>query len=234
MEDTVYGVTLDAALKTGLRARKAPEEIVEYQHIKDRIAIIMDHRKEEKNNGKEEAAGGGAAAATAGGNGAAATSQNDDGMAGSQTAEGGGDDTTALLSEEQTKAQEHLAYWKALAAKTLRSSVRLVAEPRTATGMKDIVADHAGQLGGRGYTVFFFDVKTSGEAVTAPHLRCAPLKEDQLQKLVRGCLTGRSGSDDDVVIRDKDLYVLLDGMKHGLALYCWGWVPRRRPPPSIL
>ena len=196
----MYSTSFDGTLKNAIKNRKVPEEIVEYQSFKERIEIILEHLKEEK------------------------AVKNTDVQGQPRTPEKS-DDAPASCKDcdvqEAEVAPDPGAYFRSLSSKTLRSQVQLVVTPGSATAVANIVKSRsaASTLGGEfpsGYTIFLFDVKHTGECTHDARVRVSPLREDHLQKVIFGCLTGRNAEEsEELVIRDRDMFVMLDGMKHG-------------------
>ena len=120
-------------------------------------------------------------------------------------------------------------------AKKLVAALNLHERPKSQSGVANIVkaACDTG-LGVRqgGYTVSFLDIKALGEPVTDPRNRIASMNDDVLFNLIRGTLVGRSGDEDDLKILERDLYFILDGMKHGpyraLFMYHFSFVTPQR------
>ncbi len=199
-------MTYDNALKTGCRNRKSVAEMMEYTQLKECLDDTL------------EALGNEAKAAQATTDTAAASAAGD--PAGRQDEASTTTATSTTSPELAGLSDDKAQYWEAFAARTVKAHAKLVAEPSTETALAKILEDTtAGQTRAGGVmdtVLIMFDPKQSGESITAPHLRTAPLRDAQLQKLVGAALAARKGLQPSATtLIDGDLYVVLDGGKHG-------------------
>ena len=115
-------------------------------------------------------------------------------------------------------------HWHAQAQRMVSAHVKLVTEPTTATNLaKALQASPVGKLTGTDRAdcvLILYDPKQSGEAITQPHLRCAPLRDDHLAKHLGGVLEARHSLQTvpgagGVEVLDGDVICLFDGGRHG-------------------
>lgn len=117
-------------------------------------------------------------------------------------------------------------HWYAQAQRMVSAHVKLVTEPTTATNLaKALQASPVGKLTGTDRAdcvLILYDPKQSGEAITQPHLRCAPLRDDHLAKHLGGALEARhslqavhGGTGGGMEVLDGDVICLFDGGRHG-------------------
>lgn len=113
-------------------------------------------------------------------------------------------------------------HWHAQAQRMVSAHVKLVVEPDTCNALGRLLKDSpVGKLTGTeraDCVLIMYDPKQSGEAITMPHLRCAPLRDDHLVKHLGGVLEARlslqtSGGADAIL--DGDVICLFDGGRHG-------------------
>ncbi len=141
---------------------------------------------------------------------------------------GRGPETVVDLDDDddvipQPEAEE--PFWHHFAERVVKSMVRLIPEPRTPQAVKDMLRDcHLAALRGEtgsSHVLIHYDVKLSGEPITAPHYRSAPLRKEALKTAVSGVLLARGG------LLEGDMYVFNDAGKHGIDTYipslCCGW-----------
>ncbi|MCP4243413.1 MAG: hypothetical protein GY772_22900 [bacterium] len=131
---------------------------------------------------------------------------------------GGGPETVLDLDDDddavvqQPEAEE--AFWHHFAERTVKSMVLLLPEPKTPLAVKDMLRDcHLGATRGEtgsSHVLVHYDVKLSGEPITAPHYRSAPLRKEALKTAVAGVLQARGG------LLEGDMYVFNDAGKHGI------------------
>jgi hypothetical protein len=111
-------------------------------------------------------------------------------------------------------------HWYGQAQRMVAAHVKLLVEPATSSALATALKDSAvGKLTGTDRTdcvLIMYDPKQSGEAITQPHLRCAPLRDDHLAKHLGGVLDGRRDlqTGADSVIHG-DVICLFDGGRHG-------------------
>ena len=114
------------------------------------------------------------------------------------------------------------------AARAIRQSIKLVAEPSREQALVELIRDSAaGQMRGdvdgqnRSYVAFVLEARLVGESVTRPAIRAPTLQPEHARKLVRAALLSRVKADeeqqtlDEDSFHDGDQFVFLDGGKHG-------------------
>ena len=113
-------------------------------------------------------------------------------------------------SDESVRQQQHVQ-------RLMKSYIVLeVEEGKTVTELAASLAKHAavkveGGADGRGGNVLIaFDVNTYGEALTAPHVRRAPLPKAMLQKLFQSVEIARHGTNTGEV-SEGEVYAVLNG-----------------------
>ena len=100
----------------------------------------------------------------------------------------------------------------------VKQRVKLVVEPVSETAFATMLSDaEIGKLRGaqERKIMTLYDVKKSGESITAPHLRPAPFRKEHGQKVVRSFLQSRGGME----LHEHDLMFFFDAGKHG-SLTC--------------
>lgn len=235
VQDVVYGVSHDVSLKTGIKNRKAPKEIMEYLPLKEAMDEISSALDEEK---KESAAPVTEVAEDV------TVAEHDKKGSGSSDVANTGSTRAGLTTEVDTVdspvlcglPEEKRAYWAAMALRTVRAHVQLITEPDTASGLTQLISKSSvGELQGtdrQDCILILFDPKQSGEAMTQPHVRTAPLNTDQLFKLVSGVLESRKQLQPTATtIIDGDVVCMLDGARHGApwqvtVRHCCLYVPQ--------
>ena len=227
----VYGVAHDVSLKVGIKNRKAPADVLDYQPLKEILdEIVLELDKEEAAN---PAAAVGTADAAADDNGAVVDLDDCvDGTGRSAGIPGGGGGATGavvLLQQPSVHpalrglSPEQRAHWQAQALRMVTSHVKLIVEPAKGSELVEAVRDSTpGKLCGVSKVdcvLVLYDPKQSGEAITQPHLRCAPLREDHLAKHLGSVLEARRSLQPTAeTLIEGDVVCLLDGGRHGAAL----------------
>ena len=113
---------------------------------------------------------------------------------------------------------DRVLHYRRLLDETMRSQVRLVVEASSGTAIADEIRNSvAGQClgvddGGR-VTVFAYDVKLSGEAVTNPQTRKPPLR-NHYKKMMLAAFASR-GPTSSTALTASDVFIMFDGGKHG-------------------
>ncbi len=109
--------------------------------------------------------------------------------------------------------------WVNYTVRTVTAHVKLISAENMSEGQlaSAIVASPLGSLrglAGATYIGVLCDPKLSGEAVTAPHIRVPPFRQDQITHLL-GAATQARGTTG--VVAAGDVYFIPDGGKHGLS-----------------
>ena len=125
--------------------------------------------------------------------------------------------------------KEQLATYQKDAARAIRSSIKLIAEPaREAALVEQIRESVVGAMRGdtdtgdndRAYVAIMLEARLLGESVTRPAIRPPTLQQDHARKLVRAALLSRLSADEEQVLNedsfhDGDQFLFMDGGKHG-------------------
>lgn len=185
VEETVYTRDHDGCLKVAIKARKVPEETVEYERFKDRITDILDALQEEKKKDKDEEQ-------------EAQKTLDEANAKSSEGAPGSGAAAKITITEPQADQ------WYKQAERMFISHCFLIAEPNSETALVTAIqaTPVAGKRGTAGaqHILIHYDQKLSGEAGSRPALRQPPWSEEKYTKLMKSAIKARSG----------DEYVLLD------------------------
>ncbi len=127
LEEAIFSSELDGNIKVGIKNRKVPEEIMQYQGFQDKVNPILDALTAEKAKAAAAHASPEAAVAAA----SACESNNDE-------------DHCAL---EGTPPSE--SYWRGVAERMVTSHIHLFAEPQGEDALKQaILASPVGSISG--------------------------------------------------------------------------------------
>lgn len=108
-----------------------------------------------------------------------------------------------------------------LAERLIAEYVVLVVEPESSSALADaLVNTNIGKLRGTPlkdstYVGISYSVRSSGEAITHPHIRVPGFRKEHYEKLVRGVLLARGYPEDALRIDPGDAYIISDGGRHG-------------------
>lgn len=203
----MYRTEQDSALKSGLRSRLTPNEVLAQDDTKlaEMIGSLDDTLEAEKNPTVD------------------ADEEHD-------TVEVVEDEDTSAdanppellelgLAKLDSDKRRQLRYWHEQADRRVRQQVKLVVEPSSLNQVRDSVKDSvAGQFpaAGAGKTVLIvYDVKLSGESITYPQVRKPPLRS-HYKKMMQGAMLARSeGSEPPKEVMPHDVYIILDAGKSG-------------------
>ena len=206
-EEVVYRTEHDSALKSGLRSRMTPNEVLEQEDTKlAEMVGSLDETLQAENEPPEE------------------TDEKDDTVCevvvDDDTTEGNPAELLELgLTKLDVDKRQQLRYWHEQADRKVRQQVKLVVEPSSLNQVRDAVKDSvAGQFPapGAGKTVLIaYDVKLSGESITYPQVRKPPLRS-HYKKMMQGTMLARSvGSEAPTEVMPHDVYIILDAGKSG-------------------
>ena len=224
-EKFIYTSEFDGQIRHATKCNKSIDELMEYSEFKterSRIEELLNKEYTEilGDNDKSDTA------ASAGGRkldsqttplkrGATA---EDDGSSTTKKANpnpGGNENTEEELDDE-------LRPWHAKVSRMFYAGIHLVAEhSEEGTLSQTQIADQlkattAARLNGEGQgMVIIYDVKSSGETITAPHRRVPPLREAAFKKVIGAALQCRGASDTIAPIRPGDTILVCDGAKSG-------------------
>lgn len=226
IEAIVYSDAHDSSLRTGTKYHKSLEDIMEYQLVKEDLDAVKDALRQEKEAAPTNTAGSaiGSAIQAAAASSAAEATPGEPEVPMEKLAT----EVQGKLSKLPDSEQEH---WKAVADRLVRQYTRIIVHPvQEAELIREIQASELGRAGGdmEGLALIHYDIKLSGEPITAPRLRIAPLQEKQYEKLVQAVLQGRwqGGTGTTPGINVGDCAIILDGGRPGNAKHLKKyWVP---------
>ena len=217
VEDCIYSKSFDGTMKTALKNRRTAEDFMDYQQpssIMEAItnAVEAEKKADDEKLRKEQTAMNviiGVVTVVSNVATANATPGPNDGE--------GREDGTAPTSGN--------AYWRDIVAtRMVQSHVTLLPEPTSELRLADFIKsskifDSVTVHPHNSLIAIIFDPKTASESTTQPETRSAPLKEDQVLKLLRGCLRAfsKNPETDAANLEDGYIYMILDGGKPGEA-----------------
>jgi hypothetical protein len=204
----VYGVVYDVNFKMSLRGgRKSAAELMDLPNLKVVVTEILEiiEAEKEKANPTQALA-------------------SDDIVMGEleegEIAEEG--ITVQGLEKLDLDSQQKVEQYRKKAEDTVNRSVRLVVEPATFLQAAAIISSSvAGQHepdSNNKKIVVNYDVKSSGEAVTHPHIRKPPFRSTHFNKLITAVFNAHpapGGSEMSESVHEDDIFLLRDGGKHG-------------------
>jgi len=111
------------------------------------------------------------------------------------------------------------AWWRQYAKSKIGESVYLVSDvDGSEAALCAILREtHFGTLAGdmTGHCIIHLDVHLTGESQTAPHIRTAPFRKQQVLRLFNAVMSARRGVGQVAKLNQGDLYIYLDGGKKG-------------------
>ena len=145
---------------------------------------------------------------------------------------GGDDQSTEQIASPQPSGfaaldPDEKETWEGHATRIMRRYVRLVTIPTTKTALAaELSTSELGRIRGdpTGLVMIHYDVKLSGETITAPHLRVPPLRASMYDMLVQSTLAARGSTIDaesdsaTAILCSGDLAVIFDGGRKGHPL----------------
>ena len=201
--ETVYTRDHDGTLKVAIKARKEPEETVDYEKFQERITEILDALTEEKKAEIEETKA------------RLAAPKESEEM----------DDDKSNAKPKQPDPASLEDYWYKDAERRFISQCFLIPEP--AGGETALVTaiqgtPLSGKKGQRGvqHVLIHFDQKLAGEAASRPGLRCPPFVESSYTKLMKSAIKSRSGSE-STLLDSWELTMLLSRSAHHQTVEVW-------------
>lgn len=197
-EALVFGVEYDSCLKQAIRLRKPVQEVLEYGVVGEAMTDVTTEIEKIKEAATQSAVVDSAA------------TQDDEGQAG----HGDGHEVMMVTKVIPDDLESVKAKWMKFAGVTVRQHVKLVVEPKSASGLPSLLADTKvmSVCPEKGfYNLFVYDTKTAGENKYRPHLRMPPLRDDHMQKLLGGVVAMRLDTHDNRMLRQTDLFAVLDG-----------------------
>ena len=183
IEETVFTRDHDGCMKVAIKARKVPEETLEYERFKDRTSEILDALSEEKKQALEDQSAEEQSNAVK----AAAV----DASATAQSSKDGSNVQAPVDTEANT--------WQKVAERSFIAHCFLIPEPASETAL--VTAIQATPLAalkgtpGTQYILVHFDQKLTGGPTSKPSLRYSPMVEDRYTKLMKSAIKARSGDE---------------------------------------
>ncbi len=174
-QELVFGKTFDNSLRLAARGSSNPEEVVDYESIKntwEEVKLVLrDEEVERKAKQVEEK-----------------KAQEGDGEADSS------DSLAALRKGPENFAENSLPYWRSIANTHLRTYVSLYVEPTGQNALSTMVDQSALKdlvgVDGKSCVAIFLDVDHLQEAAARAE-RKVPLTEGRMRRLIHGALIGR-------------------------------------------
>lgn len=220
----MYGITHDVSLKIAIKNHKAPKDVMDYLPVKTELDEIKaaletegrttkasgDIQEDTNLDDDDDDEGcklpGGASPAAARGAPVAGMPQRPSLMERASVLSG-----LTLVDKK---------FWLAFAKRTIAAHIKLFTEPDSSSDVRDLINKtsiaKAKGIDKEDCVMILFDVKQSGECITAPHLRVPPLRDEQIGKLITGVLESRRAGDPDAdALIDGDVLCMFDGGRHG-------------------
>jgi len=200
-QDIGFTPTCDPALKWCIKSKgKCIDDLASTEMISARLDAIKNALAQERN----EAAAAAHAASEAGEPGGAGADENDD----------------PIVKADPSRYAEHgPQYWRALAAQTVKTYIKLIVEPGSESSLAAALADaEACKTKGveqKNCVLLLLDVDLLAEAATRPTARRPVLPDGLIQRLLRGSMQGRgsprNSCDECTVPAAGDVYFITDG-----------------------
>ena len=202
MEELIYTTTYDGRYRDAIKCKGKIADILDYESVKREIDEVSTTLAEERS---AAAAARGETPSTANGTHVPAPSAT------AETPETKGFHTM----EEQD--QDH---WEKVIKKQIHTYVDIIVEKKSAAELENAIRDSTlATIKGdpTGLVLFYFDVKQSGEPLTRPELRIAPLRDANYHRMVRTVLSARAPAGAAPGLRSGEVAILLDGGRRGNA-----------------
>ncbi len=203
VEEIVYAQEHNQTLKAGLKTRKTPQELLTVGSI----AELMD-TLQEVNNAQIQAAKDKAAAEKA-------AAEEKTVAAGAKDKKKKDDDEDDDLEKVEQANKDEVMKYKRRCNRIVRAAVQLVPKPKTVTAMSKLIRESpASSVEDKDKVVInIYASALSGECVTNPSTRKPPLRQ-HYKDCIQAMLESRT---DPRELHAQDIYVALDGGKHGAA-----------------
>jgi hypothetical protein len=187
VEETVFTREHDGCLKIAVKARKVPDETLQYERFQDRTNEILTALTEEKKESvaAEQLAAEEAVVAMAGGGDTAKCIGSSDGS------------TPTITVDVAAET------WHKVAERNFITHCFLIPEPSSGTAL--VTAIQSTPIGtmrgkvGSDYIMVHFDQKLSGESASKPAFRYPPLADDRFTKLMKSAIKARSGDENTLL-----------------------------------
>lgn len=220
----VYGITHDVSLKIAIKNHKTPRDVMEYLPVKtdvDEIKAALDTEGRttkaatdvQDDDAQEDDDDEDGCKLPASAKGAAAGSVPGSGLP----------PRSSLMECASALSGMSLAdkkFWLAFAKRTVAAHIKLFTEPDSSSEVRHLLdtttVSKVKGIDKEDCVMILFDVKQSGECITAPHLRVPPLRDEQLARLISGVLESRRTADPDgEMLIAGDVLCMFDGGRHG-------------------
>jgi hypothetical protein len=169
-----------------IKARKVPEETLEYERFKERITEMLDALASEKKVALDEKTAADLELAKDAADGNVAPSSSNAGAVDG-------------VKKTAPPVEGPEAYWHKVAERNFIAHCFLIPEPTSETALVSAIQSTpiAAMRGtpGSQYMLIHFDQKLSGEPTSKPSLRHAPFSDDKYVKLVKSAIKARSGDE---------------------------------------
>ena len=201
LEELIYTVSYDGRYRDAVKSKAKVPDILEYESVKREMDEITTTLAQERS-----------AAAVARGetpsDGTPATPAPSTGTT-TESPESKGFHSMDLQDQE---------YWEKVIKKQIHTYVDIIVEKKTAAELENALRDSTlASIRGdpTGLVLFHFDVKQSGEPLTRPELRIAPLRDAHYHRMVRTVLNARAPAGSNPGLRSGEVAILLDGGRRG-------------------
>ena len=195
----VYQKTHDSVLRQGLKNRKSATEILSYGAFETLVQELKGAvEKDRKASG--QALPGTAPASTA------------------QSVRDADDIPEHILSaclEDLETDEDKILKYRAMAMHTVKTRIKLIVEPSSDEAFATAISDTSiGQLRGDSQkrVLCMYDIKKSGESVTAPHLRPPSFRKEHAQKGIKAVMASRGRGEE---VHEGDVFFVYDAGKMG-------------------
>ena len=112
--------------------------------------------------------------------------------------------------------EDKILKYRAMAMHEVKTRIKLIVEPSSDEAFATAIADTSiGQLRGDSQKkiLCLYDIRKSGESVTAPHLRPPSFRKEHAQKGLRAVMASRGRSEE---MHEGDVFFVYDAGKMGL------------------
>lgn len=117
--------------------------------------------------------------------------------------------------EDLEADEDKILKYRAMAMHTVKTRIKLIVEPSSDEAFATAIADTSiGQLRGDSQKkiLCLYDIKKSGESVTAPHLRPPSFRKEHAQKGLRAVMASRGKKEE---VHEGDAFFVYDAGKMG-------------------
>ena len=202
----MHGFKYDNHLKTFLKMGKPLEEAFDSNPLKEQLEEVTEAMTAEKVKpplGAEEIFTG------------------SDDEADKKGVQDGSDGLKIADPTMQPKTADHKDkhdQWETFARRLIKEGVRVISQGNaTESQLAEILKSSAagkirGDPGMQQYAVIIYDIKNSGESITAPHERMPPFRNSHMTKMLSAVFKARDKLDE---LDDGDVFFCFDAFRHG-------------------